>query len=145
MSRLIVEAVTNEKHDTKSGLLQICVSVSRADDGKPVTGLLAHNFRITNLGLPTENPPTAGGADYKVLVGERTWDPQDTEPSGVYDLVFSKDFGSFLVGSSFQSGETFAFGLQVREIRSGVPISFGQTVVSLTSLENVTNPLARPG
>ena len=94
-----MEAVTNEKHDTKTGLLQIYISISRADDDKPVTGLLAHNFRITSLGLPTENPPNTAGADYKVLVGERTWDPQDTEPSGVYDLVLSKDFGSFLVGS----------------------------------------------
>lgn len=135
MSRLIVEAVTNEKHDTKLDLLQICVSVSRADDGKPVTGLKAHNFRITNLGLPSENPSKdLARADYKILVGERTWDPQDNEPSGVYDLVFSRDFSNFDVGGSFQSGENFAFGLQVRQFRGDVPLDFGQTAISLTSL-----------
>ena len=68
--RLVVEAVSNEKHDMKLGLLQITVSVSRADDGKPYNGLTAQDFRITNMGGEIESPPNLAGLDYKLLVGK---------------------------------------------------------------------------
>ncbi len=136
MARLIVEAVSNEKHDGTLGLLKVCVSVSRADDGQPVTGLRGNNFRITNLGSESENPPNVGSEDYEVLVEERKWDPGDTEPSGVYDLVVNANIGHFGIGKSFQKGEIFAFGIQVREFFRGRDITnFGQTVVSLTSID----------
>lgn len=134
MARLIVEAVSNESRDGTLGLLKVCVSVSRADDGQPVTGLKANNFRITNIGLDSENPPNQEGADYQVLVAERTWDPGDTEPSGVYDLVVNRNFGGWAVGRGFKNGEILSFGIQVRQPQRGGDFSgFGQTVVSLTS------------
>jgi len=47
MARFIVEAVSSEYQGDVLETLPIGVSVSRADDGAPVTGLTADNFRIT--------------------------------------------------------------------------------------------------
>jgi len=47
MTRLIVQAVTDEHRDIDDvGDLRLLISVSRANNGKPVTGLGLSNFRI---------------------------------------------------------------------------------------------------
>lgn len=143
MARLIVEAVTDEKHDMKLGFLKLIVSVSRADDGKPVTGLTKTNFRITNLGIEPTATPDVVGSDYTVLVGERKWDPGDNESSGVYDMSVSIDFGKFLIAGEFMPGENFSFGIQARTFAAkpgtfiSAPVDFGQTVVMVTSLSSL--------
>lgn len=153
MARLIVEAASDEKHDIQTPGLRVCVSVSRADTGQPVTGLTDKNFRITNINypvaLPESTPEQAVARDWVVSVLEKTWDPSDKEPSGVYDVRVNFPFDFHLVVHSFTAGETYAFGLQVRTFPSrghgpggqgginlpGDPVDFGQTVVSLVSSE----------
>jgi hypothetical protein len=48
MSRLIIEAVSNQKTNYSLGeKLLILVSVSKAHDGKPIIGLKETNFKIS--------------------------------------------------------------------------------------------------
>ncbi len=88
MARLIVEALPFDRKSYPANRLLACVSVSRADDGQPVTGLTKRNFRVTNLN-PLPYSDIGYGLDfndYLLAVTERTWDPADAEASGVYDL-----------------------------------------------------------
>ncbi|HVR99388.1 MAG TPA: hypothetical protein VMW27_22390 [Thermoanaerobaculia bacterium] len=123
MARLIVKAVPNET--TGSDLvfnLQVYVSVSRADDGRPVTSLTKENFRISSsIGGVLDPKPSA--------VHERHWEPGDTELSGCYSLSISR--GS--AGEKWFKGEYYAFGIQVTVNERNVPVHFGQTVVSVLS------------
>jgi len=123
MARLIVEAVTGEFKGTDViSVLKVFVSVSRADDGKPVTGLSASNFRIaSSLGLVLD--PTVG------FVNERNWEPGDSEPSGCYSLEIKRPSSE----GKWGEGEYYAFGIQVRTLRNETPLDFGQTVVSVES------------
>ena len=59
------------------------VSVSRADDGTPVTGLAVENFRVAaQLGALFGDVP-----DFAVdQVTEWQWEPDDVEKSGCYEL-----------------------------------------------------------
>lgn len=124
MARLIVEAVTNEStgSDTVSHLL-LFVSVSRADDGRPVTGLTKDNFRISSsIGLVID--PTLSST-----LSEAKWEPGDSELSGCYRMSVLRGGGE-----KWTKGQLYAFGLQVRVNEGGSPVHFGQTVVSVTSL-----------
>lgn len=123
MARLIVEAVSNE---TVGGdlvwHLQLYVSVSRADDGRPVTGLTLSNFRIcSSVGLVLDPKLSLGS--------ESRWEPGDSELSGCYRLSINRNAG----GDKWAKGEYYAFGLQVIVNEGNVPTHFGQTVVSVLS------------
>lgn len=123
MARLIVEAVTNEStsSDTVSHLL-LFVSVSRADDGTPVTGLTKDNFRISSSIGVVIDPSISSFSEAK-------WEPGDSELSGCYRLSILRGGGQ-----NWFKNELYAFGLQVRVNQGGSPVHFGQTAVSVTSL-----------
>jgi hypothetical protein len=80
VARLLEEARTAEwtSGDVVRELL-VGVSVSRADDGTPVTGLTAENFRVAaQLG---------DLSDFAIdQVSEWEWEPGDVEPAGCYQL-----------------------------------------------------------
>src|SRR5262249_4171127 len=82
MARLLVEAVSSE-----GGFMDdpwaagVGVSVSRADDGTPVTGLSKENFRVAS---------TEGWVDWAEYVHEMKWETADIEPSGCYDVGIYK-------------------------------------------------------
>jgi hypothetical protein len=126
MPRLRVEAVTREwtSGDAPWTLL-LAVSVSRADDGSPVTGLEAMNFRVASTIGPVQ--------DFKIsAVYEGNWEPGDTEPAGVYsvDVIM-------LPVEEFMKGNRYVFGIQVRTFDSGRPpnvVDQGQTIIELISL-----------
>jgi hypothetical protein len=123
MARLIVEAVSNET--VSSDLvwhLQLYVSVSRADDGRPVTGLTQSNFRLcSSVGLVLD-PKLSFGS-------ESRWEPDDTELAGCYRLSINRN----AEGAKWTEGEYYAFGLQVIVNEDKVPTHFGQTVISILS------------
>lgn len=137
MTRLIVEAVSNErKPSSRPGGLDILVSVSKADDGSSITGLHKGNFKITNLGIEkNSNLPD----DYTLTCSERTWDPQDSAPAGVYDIRVSFADNGIADLFDFKDGQVFAFGIKVERIlfaslKPGQQPSIheaGQTVVSV--------------
>ena len=75
MARLVVNAVTAEwgigdNWDT----VNVGVSVSRHDDGAPVTGLTTGNFRIAAITGGTHYDPVPGS------VFEAKWEPGDVTP-----------------------------------------------------------------
>jgi hypothetical protein len=80
VARLLVEARTAEwtSGDVVRELL-VGVSVSRADDGTPVTGLTADNFRVAaQLG---------DLSDFAIdQVSEWEWEPSAVELAGCYQL-----------------------------------------------------------
>lgn len=128
MARLIIEAVPDETHSADVvGDLLIFVSVSRADDGRPVTGLDRSHFRVaSSIGLTLD--PTVS------LVTETHWEPDDQEPSGCYCVWINRGRGQHWL-----PGERYAFGIQVRRFEPAagdppVAVDFGQTVVSVESL-----------
>jgi hypothetical protein len=123
MARLVVSAVSREsKGDTKNQLL-IFVSVSRADDGSPVTGLDASNFRITsNVSLVVD--PVVSSAH------EGKWEPGDSEPSGCYAIgIFRSD--------GWGPGQNYTFGVQARTFagkgRGRTVVDQGQTALAVLS------------
>ncbi len=123
MARLLVSAVTRESTGDTWHRLLIYVSVSRADDGTPVTGLTKENFRITsNISIVVD--PTVMAAH------ETKWEPGDAEPSGCYSVDIGRPDG-------WGKGQTYTFGVQVRTFkgktaRAGV-LDQGQTAVSVVS------------
>jgi hypothetical protein len=130
MARLIVAAQTYEPAVPFGGELQwlyLGVSVSRADDGTPVTGLAAENFRVaSDIGV---------AKDVAVQVGEWQWQPDDREPSGCYNLKIP------MTGKKgFTRDGRFIFCIQVRTFRIaspglGIPAveDQGQTIIELIS------------
>jgi hypothetical protein len=101
MARLLVEAVSSE-----GGFLDdpwavgVGVSVSRADDGTPVTGLTKENFRVAS---------TEGWVDWAEYVNEMKWEPTDAEPSGCYGVgIYKKPPQGLTLGNRY------VFGIQVR-------------------------------
>jgi hypothetical protein len=125
MARLLVEAVTGE---WSSGdvwhLLLVDVSVSRADNGSPVTGLVANNFRVASFSGPLK--------DFKVAsVGEWKWETGDVEPAGCYELDLQLS-----PAEAFEEGGSYKFGIQVRTFDNHRPpnvIDQGQTIIELIS------------
>ena len=127
MARLIVEACSCEPilgHGP--GTVFVGVSVSRADDGKGVTGLKAENFRVS---APHEL--TGFFEPYKVgEVHEWKWEPSDVEV-GCYIVHINK-----VSGFDLREAEHYVFGIQARTF--GDPlfgrrpvIDQGQTVFDL--------------
>lgn len=123
MARLVVAAVNAE---WTSGdifdIVLIAVSVSRADDGTPVTGLTRDNFRVAS---------TVGTAlDATVhQVDERKWEPDDAEPSGCYSLMIRLQGGH-------TPGARYVYGVQARTFAEGAPPDVtdeGQTIIELIS------------
>ena len=126
MARLLVEARTAESTSGDAVFrLALGVSVSRVDDGKPVTGLTAENFRLaSHIGLVK---------DFKVTsADEWEWEPGDVEPAGCYalDVMITPT-------EKFSRGARYVFGLQARTFSDDQPphvLDRGQTIVELVSL-----------
>jgi|GEM_PF-895246 len=139
MGRLMVSAVPNESSNVDVvGHLLIFVSVSRASDGQPVTGLGRDNFRIA---------PAAGDVldPQPVVVSEVEWESPNGEASGCYRVSISR--GRLVPGEpgnllTWVPGETYALGIQVRVFELHqidgqgieVPVDFGQMVLQVVSL-----------
>jgi len=132
MARLVVNAVTGEwgVGDTPH-TVNVGVSVSRHDDGAPVTGLTTVNFRIADLmtGLLFDPVPSSAV--------EAKWEPGDVTASGCYYLDIK-----MMGGEKFNQGSRYVFGIQVRTFAPpafGAPKSVldqGQTIVELISKGN---------
>ncbi len=130
MARLVVEAVSRE-YSTSDLVwhLQLFVSVSRADDGTPVTGLELDNFRVCSA---------IGGVLTVTLSGgyEGDWEPLDVEPAGCYSLSVTRKWEKR--GAAIQEwteGEFYSFGVQARvENKATGETDVGQGVVRIESL-----------
>src|SRR5262245_11327424 len=127
MARLLVEAVSSE-----GGFMDdpwaagVGVSVSRADDGTPVTGLSKENFRVAS---------TEGWVDWAEYVHEMKWETADIEPSGCYDVGIYKTPPQGLT-----LGVRYVFGIQVRTFitekgKRPLVVDQGQTIVEVTMPE----------
>jgi hypothetical protein len=139
MARLLVEARTAEwtSGDVVRELL-VGVSVSRADDGTPVTGLGAENFRVA--------AQFGNFADFAIdQVSEWEWEPGDVEQAGCYQLSIGwRPFADILLsGPSPPSGEKlvkgwrYVFGIQARSFDNHRPrrvVDQGQTIVEVISM-----------
>jgi hypothetical protein len=143
MARLVVEGRTAEwtSGDVVLELL-VGVSVSRADDGTPVTGLGAENFRVAaqfgNL------------ADFAIdQVSEWKWEPGDVEPAGCYELSIGwrpladlRLRGPGFIppppsGFPLVKGWRYVFGIQARTFDSHTPprvVDQGQSIVEVISM-----------
>jgi hypothetical protein len=120
MSRLIVKAISGEMFGLASASeLKLHVSVSRASNGKAVTGLTKDNFRLAS-------------ADDVVIsnFGENKWQPENSELSGCYRLSLTQTPPP----SNWTKSEFFAFSLQVRTFKAKKAVDFGQTLVSIQKL-----------
>jgi len=133
MTRLIVEAVANEARSVDVvGDILVYVSVSNADTGEPVTGLLKENFRIcSSIGLAID--PVVS------LVSESKWEPDDVDSAGCYSLWIYRG-----QGDKWTKGEFYAFGIQASwfekkkvkkngKTHTEAILHQGQTVVSVES------------
>jgi hypothetical protein len=125
MARLIVEARTSEVGTLGYDVvyvLRLAVSVSRADDGQPVTGLKPENFRVANF-----------YDKFQIVAAyELEWGPAGTEPSGCYVL----DVMSAPGGRAFVQGGRYVLGLEARTFGSESPLNVvdqGQTILDLIS------------
>jgi hypothetical protein len=136
MARLVVNAVTGEfgsggelGEADIAFTVNVGVSVSRHDDGAPVTGLTTVNFRIADL--------TTWGSIFDPvpsLMEEAKWEPGDVTASGCCYLHI-KNMG----GEKFNRGQRYVFGIQVRTFKRQDPNSVvdqGQTIVELISTGN---------
>lgn len=116
MSRLVVEAVSAEYvSDADVQGLWLFVSVSRASDGAPVTGLTQDNFRICS--------PLGAARDISIEeVGSAvTWEPADEEAAGCYSLSISYNWGpSGPSTADWIKGEFYPFGIQVLVLSCGM-------------------------
>ncbi len=138
MARLVVEACSAEwrRGPDIIGRLLIGVSVSRANDGSPVTGLGTGNFRLA--------AQFGGGADFAVAqVGEWRWEPDKVDPAGCYLLRIGLRLDFFdqdprpATGDSFTPGEQYTLGIQARTFDNHHPprvVDQGQTIVRVISL-----------
>jgi len=123
MSRLIVEAVSAESTTSDSiGEVVIFVSVARASNGKPVTGLTKDNFRLVGRGLDIDVDSC----------GESKWRSSGSEFSGCYMLLVSQA----VKPSVWIKGDFFQFGVQVRTFKGKkkTVVDCGQTAIDLESL-----------
>ena len=125
MAKLDVVAANMESDDKsyKANELRLAVSVARAADGLPVTGLEEHNFRVAcPVGLEAPD----------VAVAELKWSPGWTKPAGIYWMWLTSGYG-------FSEGHLYTFGIQVRTFGFAVfpnlppVIDQGQTVITVTA------------
>jgi hypothetical protein len=130
MAKLQVEAcnVRNVSGVFGNSLI-IGISVSRADNGGPVTGLGKSNFRIADSiqQAPTDRVYTI------VSVQEWTWQPKEKEPAGCYSIEIEN-----LDKQDFGDSHRYVFGVQVRTFTNGPagpprPTDFGQTLVQFAT------------
>jgi hypothetical protein len=137
MARLVVAACSGEltRAPNVVGQLWVAVSVSRANDGAPVTGLGAGNFRIAaQLGA---------FGDFSIdQVGEWSWEPGDTEAAGCYLLRLGWRYDPDLLdprpatGDPFVPGMSYVLGVQARTFDNHHPprvVDQGQTIVRVIS------------
>jgi hypothetical protein len=128
MSRLIVAAVSGEsKFIDIVCRLELFVSVSDADTGAPISGLLPDHFRLCS--------PSGKLYDAVISAGvEAAWDRTNADGAGCYSLSISisKDGGKGKL--EWLEGEHYAFGIQVRFTDEHNKIHLGQTVVRVQSL-----------
>jgi hypothetical protein len=122
MARLVVEATSGEwrRGPDIIGRLLVDVSVSRANDGSPVTGLGTGNFRLA--------AQSGVVVDFAIAqVDEWRWEPDDVEHAGCYLLR---------IGDAFTPGEQYTFGIQARTFDNHHPprvVDQGQTIVRVIS------------
>jgi hypothetical protein len=120
MARLIVQAISGEMFGVLGASeLHMHVSVSRASNGKAVTGLTKDNFRVASV--------------YDVVIsnfGEDKWQPENSELSGCYRLSLSQTPPP----SNWTKSEFFVFGLQVRTFKAKKAVDFGQTAIAVQKL-----------
>jgi hypothetical protein len=120
MPRLIVNAVSGEFVGADSvGEVELFVSVSRASDGKSVTGLTKDNFRILAFGF-----------DLTIDTATESKWSSSTDSSGCYRLAIRQTD----LPSKWIKGEFFQFGLQARTLKGKTVVDVGQTVIDLESL-----------
>jgi hypothetical protein len=139
MARLLVEARTAEwtSGDVVRELL-VGVSVSRADDGTPVSGLGAENFRVA--------AQFGDLSDFAIdRVSEWEWEPGDVEQAGCYQLSIGwRPFADILgpgtsppSGTKLFKGWRYVFGVQARTFDNHRPrrvVDQGQTIVEAISI-----------
>jgi hypothetical protein len=117
MARLLVQACTAEGGADIVFNVLVGVSVSRVDNGAPVTGLKHENFRVASI--------TFGSVqDFTVGARESMWEPGDVELSGCYELNIS-----LVGGQRFFQGTRYVWGIQARTFTGTPP-----RVVELISL-----------
>lgn len=144
MARLLVEARTAEWTSGDALLeLLVGVSVSRADDGTPVSGLGAENFRLAAQGGDV--------SDFAIdQVSEWKWEPSDLEPAGCYQLSIGWNFFADGIrlrippptpppasGDKLIKGWRYVFGIQARTFDDDKPprvVDQGQTIVEMISV-----------
>jgi hypothetical protein len=129
MTRLIVEAVSGEtKFVDLRSRLELFVSVARAADGSPVTGLKAQDFRFCSPAGTVYGLTLEGGR-------EATWEGTDSEGTGCYSLsiAFKPESGRN-PAREWMEGEFYPFGIQVRFMDPSGTTHLGQTVVRIQSL-----------
>ena len=129
MARITVEAVSRESKGSDSVWeLELFVSASWAEDGSPVTGLEAKNFRFaSSVGLVRDIDVAS--------VHETEWEPGDTRPAGCYSVSLRQRNEGSTTPVNFVKGEFYMFGLQVRlPDREEKVMHQGQTVVRVQSL-----------
>lgn len=129
MTRLIVEAVSGEtKFVDLRSRLELFVSVARAADGSPVTGLKAQDFRFCSPAGTVYGLTLEGGR-------EATWEGAENEGTGCYSLsiAFKPESGR-TPAREWIEGEFYPFGVQVRYRDSSGATHLGQTVVRIQSL-----------
>jgi hypothetical protein len=117
--------------------LLVGISVSRADDGSPVTGLGTENFRVA--------AQFSRMADFAVdQATEWRWEPDDVELSGCYELQIGWKLYADIFGPGRQppSGDRFVkewryvLGIQARTFDKHMPprvVDQGQTLIELIS------------
>jgi hypothetical protein len=130
MTRLIVEAVSGEtKFVDLRSRLELFVSVARAADGSPVTGLKAQDFRFCSPAGTVYGLTLEGGR-------EATWEGVESEGTGCYSLsiAFKPEPSGRNPAREWMEGEFYPFGIQVRFRDSTGATHFGQTVVRIQSL-----------
>lgn len=149
MARLVVEAISNEPTtETKtageggSSTLRLLISVSRADDGTPVTGLKKTHFRVFQPDLAVW---TIGGLVVATasigLLNELPSGQDVVEGSGLYraQLVLKLASGKQVV---FKETEAYSYGIQViRRNSKTKAMDHGQTVVRAKSRNVVVVPV----
>jgi len=128
MGRLIVEAVSAESRFLDvAGRLVLFVSVSREEDGAPVSGLKDQHFRIA----------APAGSVFGVRlesVEEARWEGQQPEPAGCYSLSIAFQPEAKASDSrEWIEGEFYTFAVQAR-FNAGGGQSSGQALVRIESL-----------
>jgi hypothetical protein len=130
MTRLIVEAVSGEtKFVDLRSRLELFVSVARAADGAPVTGLKAQDFRFCSPAGSVYGLTLEGGR-------EATWEGVEGEGTGCYSLsiAFKPEKSGRNPAREWMEGEFYPFGIEVHYQDADGAIHLGQTVVRVQSL-----------